>query len=134
MKRNVFLWLAFLILGVYIIALPDDGPRWITFSEVHGPGFVDLIGIVLVIIGWLLFVKVLWDRRSKLLHFNGGLSLSIVLLLFGFSFVLIVASVASDFLFWWVVGIIIVNLIQVLCLLIVSKWELPKYEGAKGDN
>jgi hypothetical protein len=45
-------WVAWALanaVGVVIVALPDTGPRIVSFSEAHGPSLLDGIGSILVI-------------------------------------------------------------------------------------
>lgn len=54
--RGFTLWISLSVLGVGIIALPDDAPRVFSFSEGHGPSILDLPGVILVLAGWLAFL------------------------------------------------------------------------------
>lgn len=62
--RAMIVWAALSVVGVAVVALPDDGPRLFTLSETHGPSTPDLIGIVLLLLGWAVFLSALWRARS----------------------------------------------------------------------
>ena len=50
-------------LGAAIVALPDRGPRVVSFSRAHGPGLVDTLGAGVMFAGWGVFLVALWRRR-----------------------------------------------------------------------
>lgn len=62
--RAMLVWAALSVVGVAVVALPDDGPRLFTLSETHGPSTPDLIGIGLLLLGWVVFLSALWGARS----------------------------------------------------------------------
>lgn len=61
--RAMLVWAVLSVVGVVVVALPDDGPRILTLSETHGPSSSDLIGIVLLLLGWTVFLSTLWRVR-----------------------------------------------------------------------
>lgn len=107
MKKYGLLGILFLCIGIMIISLPDNGPRLITFSSAHGPGMMDMVGILLAIGGWLSVSYPVWKQRRKVLSHKGTTSFALILVVLGISYGLIIASVFSDFYNWWLVGIII---------------------------
>jgi hypothetical protein len=100
-------WLAWSVVGVALIALPDTGPRLITFSGAHGPGLLDIAGIVLLLVGNAGFWRYLWRGREAfsplppLWAFIAGLGAGLV-----------IASVAGDFGAWWAVGAALLLAVQ----------------------
>jgi hypothetical protein len=102
-------WLAWSAVGVALIALPDTGPRLLTFSGAHGPGLLDTVGVVLLLVGTAFLWRHLWLRRAAFtpLHplwtFIAGLGAGLV-----------IASVLGDFGAWWAVGAAVLLLIQAM--------------------
>jgi hypothetical protein len=87
--------------GIGIVALPDSGRRLFSLSAEHGPSFVDAVGIMLLIAGWLALLAsaprgeaLQWLREHR--GFVGFIA--------GGGTGLLVASVTSDFGWWWLVG------------------------------
>ena len=51
--------------GLVIVALPDTGPRLVTFSRTHGPSALDAAGLLLLLVAWLpIPVGLVRHRRS----------------------------------------------------------------------
>jgi hypothetical protein len=40
------------ILGVVILILPDKGAPLIRLNEAHGPSLTDMVGLLMIIVGW----------------------------------------------------------------------------------
>lgn len=100
--------------------MPDSGPRLLSFSGAHGPGVVDLVGILAAGIGnaapwWYVIrhrasVSGLPAGARGLLWFGGGLGAGLV-----------IASVFSDFSTWWAVGTGLIVVLQVGLFAVVSR-------------
>ncbi|HEX6683986.1 MAG TPA: hypothetical protein VF062_14375 [Candidatus Limnocylindrales bacterium] len=103
----VLWWLVWSAAGVVLIVLPDSGPRLLTFSGAHGPGLVDAIGVVLLLVGNAALWRHLWRARAAftplrpLWTFLAGLGAGLVL-----------ASVTADFGAWWAVGATLLLAVQ----------------------
>ena len=104
-RRGALLWLASSAIGGVILALPDSGPRLVSFSRAHGPSTQDVLGILLMVAGWAVFISALWPLRHRVLRhaaprrpFSGGVFAA------GVGVGLVVASVGSDYPHWWVIG------------------------------
>ena len=123
MVTRIILWVLLSGIGIYFISLPDTGPRLITFSKAHGPGMVDSLGILLVILGWLILVLGIWGSRKEILQYKGSKTFSAVLIIIGLAYGMIFASVFSDFTLWWAVGIVILLLVHLWCLSIILRRE-----------
>lgn len=102
-------WLVWSAAGVFLIALPDTGPRLLSFSGAHGPGLLDTIGILLLVVGNSSVWRHLWHHRAAFasLHplwtFAAGVGTGLV-----------IASVLADFGAWWAIGTAILVAVQVL--------------------
>lgn len=106
-------WLILSLAGVIaIVVLPESGPRLFSISEAHGPSAIDGVGILLLIAGWLVLVAGFWRHRRRIRSrlrpstFGAGLYTS------GLGSGLLVASVANDYAYWWIVGIVLLVLVQ----------------------
>jgi len=121
MLVKVWLWMILSFIGVWIISLPDTGPRIFSFSDAHGPGLVDMIGIIMVLVGYTIFITGLWQEKEKILAYKNTIHFQLSLIIFGFSYGLIVSSVFSSFPLWWVVGIFILVSIHFIAIYIVLK-------------
>lgn len=64
--RGLIGWLVLSAVGIVVVALPDEGERIISFSEGHGPSLVEALGVLMLVLGWLLFLVPLWRLRSSI--------------------------------------------------------------------
>jgi hypothetical protein len=65
MIRTFWLCCLTFAIGVIIVALPDSGARVFTITERHGPAWIDIIGLTLVMIPWvymIIYSIVKWRR------------------------------------------------------------------------
>ncbi len=134
MIRSVLVFIICMIVGSFVISLPDTGPRLYSFSEAHGPSIIDFIGIVVLLTGWTVLMTGLWKRRDQIFIYNGSKLFIICIFMIGFGSGLIVASVVSDFPYWWVLGAIILLIIQFMIVYYVSmtKTNTSKENNSKG--
>ncbi len=114
MRRALIFWAVCSAIGAAIIALPDDGPRLISFSEAHGPSALDAFGICFLLVGWAAFLAAIWRRRGRVaarapLRWVGGCAFAL-----GLGTGLVIASAASDYAHWWAIGAGVLVAVQVL--------------------
>jgi hypothetical protein len=64
LRWRLAIWMVASAIGVTVLALPDTGPRIVSFSEEHGPTALDAVGIVIVVGAWLPIAWLLWTQRS----------------------------------------------------------------------
>jgi hypothetical protein len=100
--------MALSLVGVLIVLAPDEGGRVFSFSEGHGPSAQDLVGIIVILIGWLAFLIPLYGSRSMIR--GPGWLMSVALAGAG----LLVWSVATDAGTWWVLGVVLLVGVQVV--------------------
>ena len=63
MKRIFWIYFALLILGVLVLAWPEENDvMMIKFSETHGPSKVDLAGIIIIMMGYIPMLKEVWKQ------------------------------------------------------------------------
>ena len=114
MRTPVLVWLACVAVGAAIIALPDRGPRLVSFSRAHGPGVVDAVGIVVMLAGWAVFLVVLWRRRDRLARrMTTGRGL-VVAFAIGLGLGLAIASAGVDYPYWWAIGAMLLVGVQLV--------------------
>jgi len=99
------LWIILLLMaaGMVVMLLPDDGPRVASFNKDHGPSRIDLIGVTMVVAGWLLIVWRIVSKRKDVLLFFGSAKVLLLVLFIVTGALLIVAGLAyymSDALLW----------------------------------
>lgn len=104
-RAALAVWLISMLIGGAIVALPDSGQRLVSFSDAHGPSLLDAAGIVVAVGGWLIFVTVIFRRRT-LLHsrLSAGPKRVIAPFIVGLGAGLVIASVLNDFAGWWLIG------------------------------
>lgn len=114
MRRALFTWAACSVVGVALLALPDQGPRLVTFSEAHGLTVLDTAGVAMLLVGWIAMLRqasagrraavaAAATPRSDRAAFVAGLGLGLV-----------IASVFADFAGWWAVGAALLVAVQVV--------------------
>ncbi len=96
--------------GIAVIALPDTGPR-VEFSQAHGPGPLDGVGIALLVLGSAILWWYLWAHRGAL-HQSPSRLRSAWVFSAGLGIGMVLASVAGDFAGWWVVGAAVLTAVQ----------------------
>jgi hypothetical protein len=120
--RGLAVWAAVSLIGVAIIALPDDGGRLVSFSAGHGPSLLDAAGILVLLGGWVAFVVPLWNRRSAITH-RGALALLAVV-----EATVVAWSVVTDSGMWWMAGVVLLVVAQVAAGLSVIRQERVSHE------
>lgn len=104
--------LILIVLGIVIVALPDNGERLFSISKNHGPSLQDAIGLILVFIGYGWFLAQAWKQRAKILQYKKRPSFKLVPPLIVIGIVVIIVSVVNDYGYWWVCGAGILAILQ----------------------
>lgn len=60
------IWVLGSVVGVVVVALPDDNARIFSLSRTHGPSVVDGLGVAILIASWAPIATLLWSSRSTL--------------------------------------------------------------------
>jgi hypothetical protein len=115
----VLWWLSWSAAGVAAIAAPDRD-RVLTFSSAHGPGVLDLLGTLALLIGALGPWVYLWRGRAALRPSDAALP-SWLVGTAGLGAGLILASVVRDFDGWWMVGAGLLTLAQVAAFVRIAR-------------
>jgi hypothetical protein len=121
MRTAFVVWLLCLAGGMALLVLPvGEGRRLIAFSEEHGPSLTDAAGALLLVVGWLVLLVQGWTRRGRLARLPPAVG-ALGWFLFGTGWGLVVASVFSDFAWWWVVGVALLVAVQMVALVAVMR-------------
>ena len=96
MISHFWVYLATIVLGLAVLAWPDqDSQMLVTLSKRHGPSALDLVGLTLILVGYVPIVARVWTRRIALqFRFRTAWPLIIALLLA--SWAGIVAGLATE--------------------------------------
>jgi len=104
------LWIILFLIatGIVVVSLPDDGPRMASFNKDHGPSRIDLIGVTMIVAGWLLIVWRIIMKRKEVLVFFGSAKVILLIMFIVTGALLIIAGLryyASDTLLWMGVSV-----------------------------
>ncbi|MGP9784207.1 hypothetical protein ACT3UQ_17305 [Glutamicibacter sp. AOP12-B1-11] len=123
--RGLMLWLIFSLVGIGIVAVPDNGGAVFRLSQGHGPSPWDLLGIAMLLLGWVLFLvpliraRALWPVPGLVLGgFLAGLAI-------------VVWSVLSDTGSWWILGASLSAGVQLVAAIAVAAGRGPTLRGIR---
>ena len=119
--NKVVVIVSLILLGIFIVALPDSDIRLFSISKDHGPSLQDSIGLIILLFGYLWFIKLLWNRREKVFKYKNSTIFNLSLFLSGTGLGLVIASVLNDFGYWWIYGVVMLVIVQVLAFFIAFK-------------
>lgn len=114
-------WVAWALLtavGGLVIALPDGGPRLVSFSRTHGPSLLDAVGIVLILLGWSVLWRTLWTYRHFMPRSRRWrvTALGVLVVAVG----VCAWSITTDSGMWWAVGAAAAGLVQAVAAAAVT--------------
>lgn len=107
LPRAVLLWFALSAAGILVLLIPDSGTPVARLSRTHGPSGQDLVGVLLVLAGWAVYLWALWKVRTGIRH------RAVLLVAGALAAGLIAWSVGTDSGAWWVLGAGVLVLVQV---------------------
>jgi hypothetical protein len=122
--RGLVVWLTLSAVGTLIVVLPDEGPRLFSLSAGHGPSVIDALGVGLLLVGWLAFLIPLLRSRSEIARpgLLGTLALA--------GLATVTWSVVTDSGLWWVLGAVLLFVIQVVAALgVIRRDARPEGSG-----
>lgn len=96
MHKSFWVVLVLLVGGVVIVLLPDSDSRLFSFNKEHGPSLQDMIGLCLIIVGWLWIVLRIIRNRSQLFVRLGLFKLRMMALIIVLGGALIAAGILSE--------------------------------------
>ena len=117
---------ALLLSALVLFALPAhvEGPVLLRVGPGHAIAVLDAVAVIPLVASSSLFFWGLWRQRvllTVLVRRHPGRSTTLAFLL-GLGFGLLVASVFSDFFWWWAIGAVLFGgLLVVVCVKVGSK-------------
>lgn len=95
--RGLWLWWAGCnVLGATLVALPDAGPPVMVINDHHGPGVVDVLGVAVVVLGWLALDAAVLRHRHALWQRLGSRGIAAGAAVMVAGGVLLVTSLAAE--------------------------------------
>jgi hypothetical protein len=107
LRTGLAVWLVLSAVGVGIVVIPDEGTWLFPLSETHRISWVDGVGIIFLVVGWVSYLVPLWSHRVSL--WRPGLWGSSATL----GAAILAWSVVTDNGAWWAIGILILVLAQI---------------------
>ncbi|MBT2497745.1 hypothetical protein J7E25_01410 [Agromyces sp. ISL-38] len=115
-NRILIAWLAALVAGSILVALPDTGAPLIRISRTHGPGLLDVVGISVITIGVVTLWWWLIRRRRTIAARVGRRGVLVLALVLVLAFAEVIWSVLADNGPWWIVGATVAMVVQLVAL------------------
>ncbi|MBD0377428.1 MAG: hypothetical protein ICV51_17585 [Flavisolibacter sp.] len=112
--NKIRILLLIILIGFVIVALPDSDVRLFSISKEHGPSLQDAIGLVLILSSYMWLLIETWKKRQKVLKYQNSRFFKMGLFIPGLGYGLVIASVSNDFKYWWVYGVILLVVLQIL--------------------
>lgn len=122
--RALTTWVVGSALGAGVIAVPDDD-RAFSLSETHGPGVLDLVGVLVLAAAWVPVAAVLWAGRTALATRSGAAAA----VLFVLGTVLLAATIGWDLGAWYLLAVAVLVAAQLVALrLIAGRADRPRVD------
>jgi hypothetical protein len=102
MVNNKWVLIILFIAGLIIVVLPDSGKPVIELNKSHGPSIQDLIGLGLLLMGWLFSCIIVIRNWKKVQSEIGSRTFRLLLALYLLAMLGIILSLAfpSDLFLW----------------------------------
>lgn len=113
MKRIFWVYFALLILGLAVLAWPEENNvMMIQLSDTHGPSKIDLAGIAILLMGYVPMLKEVWKQVSSIKEILGERKVMLLILFTLVSFVGVAWSLyaGNDITLW--ASVIVATLAQ----------------------
>ncbi|MGH8879396.1 MAG: hypothetical protein ACRD0P_18965 [Stackebrandtia sp.] len=114
-RRGLVVWLLLSAAGTGVVVVPDDGQRVVTLGEGHGPSPWDLVGVTMLVLGWVFLLVPL--LRARPLIPAPAFVLGSVLM----GLVVVAWSVTQGAGTWWVLGAAVAAGAQLFAALAVAR-------------
>jgi hypothetical protein len=102
-------WILFIIFlaGLIILLLPDKGSPVISLTQIHGPSFLDLAGLGLMLASWLVSTIIFIKRWKQVIEKTGRNISFLLLILYLFSLfgITTALSLSVEWLLWTCVAL-----------------------------
>ena len=116
---------ALVILGLLLLAMPSrwEGGVLLPISPGHALSALDVAGVVPLIIGMCWIHIGLWQRRERLWQWLGSQRQigAVFLVVAGFGLGTLLASVFSQFFWWWAVGAVLFATAHVIAVWVAAR-------------
>ena len=100
-------------MGVLLVALPDDDRRVLTFSETHGPSWLDMVGSLILTISWLPVPILAWRWRKLVRAFVWAVAAGLAAV----GAAALYVTISRDLGWWWLPSAAAIALAQLLPVL-----------------
>ena len=119
MKKNGWILLLIFAAGLLILLFPDNAEPVFSLNSSHGPSFMDLLGLGLILISWLAStIIVIQHYRNVIQRIGRNASIALLLCYFlSLAGIAIALTLPNEFILW--ASIVIASLINI-CFIIFS--------------
>ena len=107
--------------GVVINALPDRGESIVSLGSEHGLSGQDLVGVVLLLAGWLLVAREIWLRRERVLAGSDPPERLVAAFAGGLGLGLLSASLFNEWTWWWILAVALLVAVQLRAALLAFR-------------
>jgi hypothetical protein len=98
--------------GVVMNAVPDPGESVVSLGSEHGLSFLDLVGVAVLLAGWLVVATEVWRRRARVLDRVAPVERIGAAFAAGIGLGLLSASLFNEWSWWWVLGTALLVAVQ----------------------
>jgi hypothetical protein len=120
MKREFCVYVLIILVGVVIVSLPDNDVRVFDISDNHGPAWLDVIGLLMVMIPWLILaIGALAKWRIVLLRLGRRL-VTVLIAMAAIGLMIVAVSIRSDS-NTWLTGAAISATAQMVLMVVANR-------------
>jgi hypothetical protein len=120
MKREFWIYVSIILVGIVIVALPDNDIRVFDTSDKHGPAWLDVIGLLMVMIPWLILaIGALAKWRIVLLRLGRRL-VTVLIAIAAIGLMIVAVSIRSDN-NTWLTGAAISAIAQMVLMVVANR-------------
>jgi hypothetical protein len=110
-----------MVVGVVVNALPDRGESIVSLGSEHGLSGQDLVGVAILLAGWLVVAREIWVRRDRVLRAVGEREKVAATFAAGLGLGLLFASLFNEWTWWWMLAVALLVAVQVRALALALK-------------
>lgn len=120
MKKEFWIYLSIIAVGVVIVALPDNDVRVFDISDKHGPAWQDVIGLLMVMIPWIILALGTVVKWRIVLLRVGRRLVTVLIAIAAIGLMIVVVSIRSDT-NMWLTGAAISAVAQMLLMVVAYR-------------
>jgi hypothetical protein len=98
--------------GVVMNAVPDPGRSVVSLGSEHGLSVLDLVGVAVLLAGWLIIATGIWRRRARILDRIAPQERIGAAFAAGVGLGLLSASLFNEWPWWWVLATALLIAVQ----------------------